>query len=286
MIAVTGASGNIGGELLRILSEAGERVRALSRNPPSGATLDGVEWVRADLRERDTLAAAFSGADRLFLLTGNVEGMVPAQKDAVAAATAAGIEHVVKVSALGASDHSSSVIGIWHYIVEEVLKRADVDWTILRPHVFMQNILDQRKVILEHGEVYSPSGDAAVPMIDTRDVAAVAASVLTEPGHAGARYTLTGPQPVSWSKVAIILSNVLGRTVTYVPETENDAWHRLHRAGAPPWLIGAQLSLATYQRRGGGTNIVTTTVEEVTGKAARSFTTFARDHAADFADPP
>ncbi len=281
MIIVTGATGNIGGELLRQLSERGAEVKALSREPPDEAP-PGVTWVTADLADRGALPGIFDGADRLFLLTGNVDDMVPLQKNAIAAAEKAGVGHAVKLSALGASDHSNSVIGVWHYNVERALRAADLAWTILRPHVFMQNLLDQRDSIRDEGKVHSPSGEARIPMIDTRDIAAVAAATLTEPGHEGKRHTLTGPEAISYREATEVLAEVLGRPLTYVPETEDDAWRRLRRQGLPPWQIGAQLALAAYQRQGGGTEIITDAVEEIGGRPPRTFREFARDHAAAF----
>ena len=97
------------------------------------------------------LPGIFAGADRLFLLTGNAGDMVPLEKNAIAAAEESGVAHVVKLSALGASDHSKSVIGLWHYNVERALRATDLAWTILRPHVFMQNLLDQRDSIRGQG---------------------------------------------------------------------------------------------------------------------------------------
>lgn len=282
MIVVTGASGRIGRDLLRFLAERGAGVKALSRHPPGDVQLPGVAWVTADLANRRALPSIFAGADRLFLLTGNVGDMVPLEKNAIAAAEEAGVAHVVKLSALGASDHSKSVIGLWHYNVERTLRATDLAWTILRPHVFMQNLLDQRDSIRGEGKAYSPSGEARIPMIDTRDIAAVAAAALTEPGHEGKRYTLTGPEALSYREAVAVLSDVLGRPLTYVPETDDDAWSRLRRRGLPPWHIAAQLALAGYQRQGGGTDIITDTIEVVTGRPPRTFQDFARDHAPSF----
>jgi uncharacterized protein YbjT (DUF2867 family) len=282
LIIISGATGTIGGELLDLLSNAGASIRALSRNPPGDESSPGFEWARADLGDRRSLGPAFDGGERLFLLTGNVENMVRAQKQAIDAAIDAGIRHIVKVSALGASDHSNSVIGMWHWVVEQALRGANVEWTILRPHVFMQNLLDQRRFIRDEGRIYSPSGDAAIPMIDTRDIAACAAAALTSDGHHEKRYTLSGPEPVSYADAAAILSDVLGKPVEYVRESEDDAWHRMHAAGQPPWLIGAQLALADYQRKGGGTDVVTDAVERLTGRPARSFRNFVEDHAQSF----
>lgn len=283
MIVVLGATGNIGSALLHLLAERGTAVRAVSRRPSQKNDPTGVEWVQGDLAQPDRLVEIFDGAKKLFLATGNAGNMVLLQKNAIAAAEKAGIEHVVKVSALGASDHSKSVIGVWHYVIERALRESRLEWTNLRPHVFMQNGLDQAEAIRTDGTLYSPAGDASIPMIDTRDIAAVSASILTERGHEGETYTLSGPEPVSYQRAAEVLSDVLATPITYVAETEDNAWHRLRAAGLPAWLIGAQLALASYQRAGGGTDIVTDTVETITGKPSRSFREFARDHAPRFA---
>lgn len=282
MIIVTGATGNIGGELVRLLVERGVKVRALSRNPPGTGSPSGVEWVAVDLAERPRLTEIFEGAARLFLLTGNVADMVRLQKNAIEAAEEAGVRHVVKVSALGASDHSKSVIGLWHYNVERVLRAASLDWTILRPHVFMQNLLEQAESIRDEGKLYSPSGAARIPMIDTRDIAAVAAAILTEAEHAGKRYTLTGPEPLSYEEAARILSDAIGQKLTYVAETYDQTWVRRRLLGDPPWLIAAQLALAGYQREGGGTDIITDAVDRIAGRPPHTFSEFARDHASSF----
>lgn len=122
MFLVTGATGDIGSKVLRRLSEAGIRVRTLSRSPERGEALPHVEWTRADLAEPETLPAVFAGADRLFLLTGNVRSMTTLQKNAIDAAAAAGIEHVVKLWARGAQPGSKSANGRWHHEVETYLK--------------------------------------------------------------------------------------------------------------------------------------------------------------------
>ena len=277
-ILVTGGTGTIGRSLLKELADRGEGVRALTRNPPSEPDLPDVEWIEGDLSEPDEAAPHFEDVDRFFLLTGNGEGLVPLQKNAIELAVDAGVSRIVKLSALGASDHSNSVIGVWHWVVEQFLRDAGIPWTILRPHVFMQNILDQEAAIRGEGIIRSPAGDASIPMVDTRDVAAVAAVVLTEDGHDGKRYTLTGPEPVSWTEVAATLTRTLQRPVEYRAESEPEAFARLHDAGLPAWHIGAQLALAEYQRRGGGTGIVTDTIQRLTGSPPRGIEDFIRDH--------
>lgn len=283
MIAVIGATGTIGNELVRLLSARETTVRALSRRPAESEELPGVEWAAFDLADRDGSAGALAGAERLFLLTGNSADMVRLQKNAIAAARAAGVRHVVKLSALGASDHSQSVIGLWHRNVERVLEESGLAWTVLRPHVFMQNLLDQSASIRDDGRIYSAAEDGRIPFVDTRDIAAVAATVLTGADHEGQRYVLTGPEAISYDDVAEILGRVLGREVTHVAETDDEVWTRLRRLGLPPWSAAAQIALYGYQRAGGPTAQVSDSVASLTGHAARSFERFARDHASSFA---
>jgi len=281
-IIVTGGSGTIGSELLRLLSARGVGVRALSRRPERGAALPGVEWVEGDLADREALPALFAGAERLFLLAGNVENLVRLQKNAIAAAGKAGVLHVVKLSALGASDHSKSLIGLWHRIVERELAASRMAWTLLRPHHFMQNLLAQRRSIAEEGVVRSPAGDGRIPFVDTRDVAAVAAEVLTGAGHGGETYVLTGPEAISYRDATSILGEEIGRPLTYVAETPEENRARRQAAGDPEWLISAQLAIAAYQRAGGPTERTSDTIEKLTGRPPRSFRDFARDCAAAF----
>lgn len=278
MIAVTGATGTIGSELVRLLPERGLRVRALTRNPEGRAPIPGVEWIGADLARREGLEDALAGAERLFLLTGNGGEMVRLQKNALDAAERAGVGHVVKLSALGATDHSKSVIGLWHYNVERRLRDSGLPWTILRPHHFMQNLLDPLVFDRQAGEVRSASGEGRIPFIDTRDIAAVAAEVLTGDGHQETVYTLTGPEARSYREATELVSEALGRSITYVPETMDEAWRRRREAGQPVWLAAAQLAIAGYQREGGPTERVTDTVREILGREARTLREFVEDH--------
>lgn len=279
MIAVTGSTGTIGRELVRILSERGELVRALTRHPRRRDALPGVDWVEADLADRKRLIEVVEDADGLFLLTGNTADMVRLQRNAIDAAARSGVGHVVKLSALGASDHSKSVIGLWHYNVERRLRESGLAWTILRPHHFMQNLLDPVTFDRGAGRIRSASGDGRIPFIDTRDIAAVAAASLTESGHEQATYTLTGPEAISYREATEILASVLDRPLQYVPETEDEAWSRLRAAGYPPWLAAGQIAIAGYQRAGGPTEMATDVVPRVTRRPARTVAEFARDHA-------
>lgn len=283
MIGITGATGTIGSSLVDRLRSASSAVRAYSRRPEAADDGGQVDWMEADLAEPEGLVRAFGGVERLFLLTGNSADMVRLQKNAIDAAATAGVDHVVKLSALGATDHSLSLIGLWHYNVERELKESGLEWTILRPHHFMQNLLDPTVFDRDAGRVYSASGDGRIPFIDTRDIAAVAAEVLVSGGHGGSTYTLTGPEAISYGEATRILSEVLGRDLEFVAESEDEAWRRLRSAGMPTWRVAGLLAIAAYQRAGGPTERTTETVERVAGRPPADFRTFAEDHAAELA---
>ena len=194
------------------------------------------------------------------------------------------VEHIVKLSALGASDHSRSAIAREHWQVEQALVGSRLQWTILRPHAFMQNWLgDVAESVLAEGLIYSPIGDGRVPFIDTRDIAAVAADVLLHPEvHVGKKHVLMGGEAVGYADVAAALSEATGRTITYRPISMGEARARLAaRAVAAP-AIDAMLAIAAYQRDGGPTATVSPTVQRLLGRAPRTIRDFARDYAASF----
>jgi uncharacterized protein YbjT (DUF2867 family) len=178
MILVTGGTGAIGGELLRLLSQAGISARALARDTSKAQAVPGITWVAGDLSKPATLSPAFEGAEKLFLLTSYYEDMVELQHNAIVAARAAGISHVVKVSAFAATDHSRAPVGRWHYQVEQELKGSGMGWTILRPHHFMQNLLTQLDYIVNEGAVYSASGDEPLDLAEVFDFMILALMML------------------------------------------------------------------------------------------------------------
>jgi uncharacterized protein YbjT (DUF2867 family) len=285
MILVTGGTGLIGSEVLRLLSSAGVPARALVRNPSRVRTLPGITWVSGDLAKPETLGSAFAGCTKLFLLTGNSENASELQRHAIAAAPQAGVAHVVKLSAFGASPHSNSMIGRMHYQIEQELQKAGLPWTMLRPHHFMQNLLSQADNVINDGVVYSSSGDGKIPFIDTRDIAAVAVVTLTEPGHTGKKYVVTGGEALSYRQATGILGEAIGRPLRFIDEPFDEARARLTRAGQPSWLIDSLLAIAAYQRAGGPTETITSVVADLIGTPPRPFAEFARDYAAAFQRP-
>ena len=282
MILVTGGTGLIGREVLRRLSERGVPARALTRDLKKAHTMPGITWVAGDLGKPETLPAAFEGAKALFLLTHYLEDMVALQHNAIAAARAAGLTHVVKVSAFAASDHSKAPIGRWHYQVEKELQESGLEWTMLRPHHFMQNLLAQADYVRKEGAIYSPSGDGKIPYVDGRDVGAVAAVTLTTPGHVGKKYVLTGSEAMSYRQAAEIIAAVIDKPVRFVDESPDQARARRVREGMPPAVIESVLAIGAYQRAGGKTVTITNTIADLTGRPPRTVAEFVRENAAAF----
>ena len=282
MILVTGSTGLIGSEVVRLLSQAGVPARALVRNAASGDELPGITWVIGDLAKPETLRSVFAGCTKLFLLTGNSQNAYELQRHALAAARQAGVTQVVKLSAFGASPHSNSTIGRMHYQIESELQGSGLAWTMLRPHHFMQNLLGQADNIINQGVVYSSSGDGRIPFVDTRDIAAVALVTLTQPGHLEKKYVITGSEALPYRQATDILGRAIGRQLRFIDEPSDDARARLTKAGQPGWLVDSLLAIAAYQRAGGPTETITSVVADLTGRRPRTFAEFARDYASAF----
>jgi uncharacterized protein YbjT (DUF2867 family) len=282
MILVTGGTGLIGGEVLRRLSQAGVPARGLTRDLKKSRPMAGITWVPGDLGKPRTLTEAFDGVKTLFLLTHYLEDMVELQHNAIAAARAAGVLHVVKVSAFAASDHSKAPIGRWHHQIEKELLESGLAWTFLRPHHFMQNLLAQADYVRKEGVIYSPSGDGRIPYVDGRDVGAIAAVTLTTPGHEGKKYVLTGGEAISYRQASEIIGATIGKPVRFVDETPEQARARRIREGVPSAVIESILAIGAYQRAGGKTVTITSTIADLTGRPPNTVAAFVREHASAF----
>lgn len=280
MILVTGATGTVGSEVVKELATRGASVRAFVRSPEKAAMFDGlgVEIAEGDLEDSASVAAALAGVDHLFLLTAVPPNQVDLERGIVDAAANAGVEHIVKLSALNASDDSAVNFLRWHRQTERHIEASGLGWTHLRPNNFFQNLLFQAGTIREQGAFYGPFGPGAVSSIDVRDVAAVAARVLTEPGHMGACLELTGPDALSHAEMAGIASDLLGREVSYVDVSLDDARASMLGMGIPEYMANDLTTLYGELARGSG-SAVTTTVEAATGKDARAFQDFVSDYA-------
>jgi uncharacterized protein YbjT (DUF2867 family) len=282
-ILVTGATGANGSELVRQLSAAGVPVRAMVHNRAKAASIEGpgVEIVEGDFTKPETLDAALQGAEKAFLVPPFEPRHVELTGNFIEAARRAGTKHIVKLSALGTAPDASFTIGRWHAQSEQQLEASGIEYTHLRPNGFMQNIFAVAPLISGQGVFYQPAEDAKVSQVDIRDIAAVAVKALTEDGHAGKAYDITGPEALSFHEVAEKLSTVRGKPVSYVSVSPEDFKKSMLGWGQPEWLIDSLNELFAYYRAGQGAT-VTNVVAEVAKKQPISFDQFARDYAQVF----
>ncbi len=281
MILITGATGQIGRELVRQLIPSGTPIRAFVRNPARAELPTAVEPVAGDFTEPTTFVPALRGVDHVFLLQNPNPAMTAEQSQFLTAARAAGVQHIVKLSALGAQPNTKARLARLHGETEKQLEQSGIGWTHLRPSFFMQNTLQFAATIARGGKFYAPTGSGAMGFVDVRDIAAVAAAALTQPGHQGKTYTLTGPAALNHAQVAEFISAALGKPVEFVDITAEQFKTGAIQQGVPEWLADALNELYALVRAG-YTGLVTDHVVKVTGRAPRSFDDFAREHTAVF----
>ena len=274
MILITGATGTVGSKLTQQLLEAGQAVRVLTRDASKVSALKGqAEIAVGDLDAVELVRAALDGVEHIFLVTANTQHDV----NVLRAAKDARVRHVVKLSTLEAVDPMMIEHVKWHREREELIRASGLAWTFLRPTMFMSTALDWATTIREEGVIYFPGGEGKVPAIDPWDIAAVAAVALTESGHEGRAYALTGPKALSFSEMAEVLAGVLGKSVRYVDMPEKEAGAKMSRAGLPDYVIEGLLGTFMAVRAGRLADC-TKDVEQVTGRPPRTFETWCRDH--------
>jgi uncharacterized protein YbjT (DUF2867 family) len=290
-ILVTGSTGLVSSALLTELQAltaaeaAPPRVRALVRNPEKAASLKGskIEIAEGDLDVPESLARAFEGVTDLWLLNGVTPRQPENSMNALHAARAAGVERVVRMSAIGAAHDAPTRNGRLHALSDAELMQSGLKWTILRPHFFMQNLFAVASTVAEQGAFYWDMGEGRLGLIDARDIGAFAARVLlAAPGvHDKKIYTLTGPESLSLSDVAARMTQALGTNVRYVPVPHEAARQSMLQSGMSPWLAGMMFEYASAYERNWG-DFVTAHIANVVGRSPRSVEEFVRDHAAMF----
>ena len=284
MILVTGASGSNGTELLKLLSARGVPARAMVRSKNKAgavAALPGIEVVEGDFDDPASLERALRGIGRAFLLTNSTDRAEAQQMAFVAAAKQAGVRHIVKLSQFAADEASPVRFLRYHAAVERAIRESGMDHTFLRPNLFMLGLLGLAPTIKAEGRFFAAIGDARVSVVDVRDNAAAAAAALTGEGHAGKTYTLTGPEALSHGEMAAILSNALGRPVSFVDVPPAAMREALSHAPMPPWQADGLIEDYAHYARGEAA-AVAPGVQDATGAAPRAFAAFARDFKAAF----
>ncbi|MGY9064450.1 SDR family oxidoreductase [Streptomyces sp. CAS3] len=272
MIAVTGATGNVGRALVDRLLAAGRPVRALTRDPKRAALPERAEVV--EFRPEEP-AALFDGVTGVFLYAQAVT------EPLLAAARAAGVRHAVLLSSgivqEGADD--THPIHVLHATAERLIRDSGLEWTFLRPNGFATNALQWASQIRAGNTVRGVYADAVAAPIHEDDIAAVAERVFLDDGHEGAVHRLTGPAAATNAEQVAAIGAAVGRELTFVEIDPAAAGPELF-----PYLDAHMLDrlLQTFEATIGVPPEITDTVERITGTPARTFARWARDHAADF----
>ncbi|MEV7007760.1 NAD(P)H-binding protein [Streptosporangium sp. NPDC051022] len=272
MIVVTGATGNVGRALVRMLTEAGQHVTAVARRIEPADVPAGARAVAADLGDADSLSAALSGAKTLFLL---VAGEDPA--GVLAKAKAAGVTKVVLLSSQGVGTRPGAYAHAAGF--EQAVAASGLEFTVLRSGGMASNALAWAEPIRAHRTAAAPFAEVGLPFIDPDDVAAVAAAVLTGDGHDGATYVLTGPAPTTPRQRAEAIGQAIGEPVTFVEQTREQA-HAQMSAFMPAPVVEGTLSILGEPTE--SEQAVSPDVERVLGRPAAPFTAWATRNAAAF----
>jgi uncharacterized protein YbjT (DUF2867 family) len=290
-ILVTGATGTVGSEVVKQLVSSSDNnnitIRAAihSQNKADNfKQYKTVQTVNMDYNKSETIADALNHVDKLFLLT------LPAPDIAIYSNLVkeirkyAGINHVVKLSSMGAETGLETIIGRIHTEEEKIIEESGIPFTFLRPPAFMQNFITQFGYTIKTQDAfYVPAGDAKISFVDARDVAAVSVRALTSDSqqHIGKTYAITAQEAISYGQAAEILSKEVGRRISYVDIPEEDARKGMEENGMDAWLIDAILefySIIKASRASQTTNVV----EQITGHKPISFSQFAKDYAKFF----
>jgi len=253
MILVTGASGTVGKAVLKEVAGNGAKHRAMYRSLDEAAKAPaGTATVIADFAKKESLASALRGVDTVYLVCSPIPDLPQLEGNMLEASVAAGVTHIVLSSALGAGDYAKSFPS-WHRKVEDKLKGIGISFTILRPNSFHQNVLTYfAPSIRAQGAFYSSMGNARVSFLDVRDIAAVAARVLSGGEHRGKTYELNGPEALTYADVAEKISRHAGRAVQYVDIPADAQRKAMLDQGMPVWQVDALLELQEYYTSGKG----------------------------------
>ncbi len=281
-VLVTGASGSVGRELVDALVAADVPVRAISRNPQTVTawTERGIEAVTGSL---ENLGDALEGCESMFLLSAATPDQYGQDRAAIDAAAAAGTRHVVKLSSGDAEPDSPISWARGHAYSDAYLQASGLGWTLLKPSAFFPNLLNNASTI-RRGFLPHTSGSGTTGWIDVADIAACAAAVLTGSGHEGASYVLTGPEALSYPDLALRLSSALSRSVRPVFLPAPLYRTALRAGGVDAWTASNLVAqFADVVRSGRHDPGLTTTVEDLTGRAPTPVTDWIWRHRGAFA---
>jgi uncharacterized protein YbjT (DUF2867 family) len=287
MYAVVGATGNTGRAVVSELKRLGEQPICVVRNANKAREVLGADTKTAiaELDDRAGLEKALAGSKRVFIVTGHNPKSAEQQINVIDAAKAVGAEYVVKVSGGRAvtGPNVESVNGRAHYQIEEHLKTCGLQWCVLSPGLFMQNIVGQAANIKNEGKIVQPwPKDLAVALIDVRDTGALGARVLRDPGkHAGKIYSFTGAA-TTYGQFAEVIAEVLGKPITYQALTLEQAEQGMKARGMPDWLVAHLLAMARAGGKGAFSKENTQPIRDIVARAPITTRQFAQDYKGAF----
>jgi uncharacterized protein YbjT (DUF2867 family) len=287
MIFVTGASGTVGREVVAQLLAQDVPVRALTRDPARAKIDPRAAVITGDTTQPESFAHRLKGSDALFSV---VFGPHMAEEEAALARVArdAGVKHIVKLSALGAGGESGTRVGVagWHEAAEKALAASGVPYTFVQATGFMSNLFFQREPIVRMGKLFSNYGDGKLAFVHPRDIAAVAVAALTAPDqHRNKAYPVTGGEALSMHEVAQLLTDALGREITYVPVTDEATADSFRQHGMPAEVINALMPFGKIVREGRA-SAVSPCVRDITGRASLTYAAWISEYAPHFAAEP
>jgi len=282
MYLITGSTGNIGRGVVDLLHKEGHDVRALVRDASRADLLpDGIDIAVGNLDDADSVTAALRGVDSVFLLhagAGTTQTQIM-----IDAAHSTGVNRIVLLSSIGARLRPLPTIGATLAAREDLLRASGLDVTYLRPNGLMSNALWWADGIRENNRVVDPTNPGRQAVVDPDDIARVAALVLTQDGHVGHGYILSGPEALTAREQVEILSDVLGRAIEFVDVTPEKVANEAIEHGTPVQLAEAMQNLNELFRAGRA-GVITDDIENLTGVAPRTFRDWAERHADEFRD--
>ncbi len=279
VILVTGATGNVGAEVVARLLAEGEPVRAAARNPtPIVARFPGAEAVGLDFEDPSTFAAALAGVDRVFLVRPPQMSDAAAFTPFISAMRESGVRQVVFLSLLGAQRNVFAP----HHGIERAIRRSGLGWTMLRPSFFMQNLATTHlRDIRSRGEIIVPAGRGKTSFIDANDIARATVAVLTQPGHLDRGYDLTGSEALDYYECARCLSEATGRTIRYTRPSGRQFAAHMRAQGHSPDFVKVMRAIYLVARLGMA-DTVTRDLSMLTGRPPVTFAEYAAREASVF----
>jgi len=283
MILIIGATGRTGSLAAKALAKTGVQLRALVRNETKAASLRdlGIEVVIGDLSDQHDVQMALEGAKKTLLITPNNEQQLSLERSFLDNAQEAGVDHIAYLSSTESVPENHRAIPQVHVEIENQLRKSNMQWTMIRPNFFMQNLFMFAPSIKKDGSFVFPAEDGKTAMADLRDVASVISVVLTTGGHENKSYDITGPELLTFYDVANQLTEALGKKIHY--RSQSLEKYRAYLSGflRSDWHLNAVCELMEEVGQG-GLDYTTDTVRTVLGRDSTSLGQFLRDHISVF----